>query len=287
MYLVGRFTNSFNNSMIDDLDILDEQQANVGPGLAANYWFRFLEFIFKDNFNFREKMSDHLKDVKERIMGKKNYFDLQSENISAHYKFIILLPSDCVVDKSGWEREGVFKHVPGYCPPTCEHQKFEGKYYVKHDIPVKLDNNTQSLHVHWIFRHEEDEEEFLQQSEHQRSTNNKEKILVVLDFPQLLKSAMGPRKGWEEHERPGARRKNLSLFRKMINSCIESKYMTNRLMMILMILQCLCLTVFRDDVVFLKYCNDEERREKLSVVIRRMILKREDLVSSSGSDSEA
>ena len=52
-------------------------------------------------------------------------------------------------------------------------------------------------------------------------------------------------------------------------------------------LQCLCLTVFRDDVVFLKYCNDEERREKLSVVIRRMILKREDLVSSSGSDSEA
>ena len=214
----------FHNT-VDDLEVLDDHQANVGPGLAANYWFSFLEYVMSNNI--RKALEEHCKELRERLMQSQN--EEQSFNLSVHPKLIIVLPSNCSIDKSKWEREeGVYKHIPGDCHPTCEEQKFEGKFSRNHDIPIKLEYKSQNVHMHWIFKYEEDEVEFEKCSNQERALNAKEKVLVALDFPQLLKSAMGPgpNKGWDE--KPAARSKNLKIFKKFISGCIDAKFLTCR-----------------------------------------------------------
>ena len=143
----------------------------------------------------------------------------------------------------------------------------------KHDIEITLDSRLRRrpcrFQVNWIFRKEEDELQFNKASEKEKSVDKKPKIFVVLDFPQVIKSAMGPNRGWDGQA--DKRRKNLKSFFNTMNSLLKlPKY-----------------SKYKNDVVFLKF---DKKKMHLSNYIR-YILARDNqndfiLVSDSYCDGE-
>ena len=77
----------------------------------------------------------------------------------------------------------------------------------------------------FVLENFEDEEEYAKASCEERKRNDKAKILITYDFPQLLQSVMGPGKGWEPTEKPLARRRNIEKFKKIIQETfIQTDY---------------------------------------------------------------
>ena len=256
-----RWGKCFQNSL-DDIQTLEQNKASVAPGLAANYWFSFMEDILNGKV-IQEHFPEYFKDTKERMKRKADEFSEQISNLSIFQKFIILLPSNCdnIITSDIHVTENVFTDVPG----LSSHES--------HEIICQVSaNSKKKLKIYWIFKNEDDEDEYHKSNILEKSRNSKPKIFVLVDFPQLLKSVMGPKKGWEEHERPGARRKNIKTFKRIVKNLIEGNFRQ-----------------YRNDIEFLEFENSPDRKEKLSSILRKMIKAREDAsyVSSSGSDSEA
>ena len=90
----------------------------------------------------------------------------------------------------------------------------------------------------------------------------------MLDFPQSLKSVLGPKKGWEL----GARKREVTRFKKFIRSLIDGNIDYRK---------------YRHDVLFLEFSSNGER-PPLSSLIREKIRRSEEeaYISSSGSDSD-
>ena len=160
----------------------------------------------------------------------------------------------------------IFDCVPEVCYGTneCSHK-------IEFELDVKMKRSPMKQTVHWIYADPKHE-----QGDVKDNSEHAEKIFVVFDFPQLLQSAMGPGRGWDEKDRPGARKKNIHSFKKTLKDLMD----------------CWEFKQFEKSVLFLQFPNRDDKNT-LSALIRKKIEKVEqesqDKVwsSSSGGESEA
>jgi len=232
---VGAFENS-----IEDMEILEESNAELGHGLAANYWFSFLIIAVKSDI--KQKMEEH-------------QISVQRQNYRSFKKLIIFLPDDChlqIGDEEQLKSENIWR-----CTELCD-----GSFDCKnsHNLQLGLkpgEKKTQT--VNWIY--EDPKYEKVEEENNKLKAN---KIFVIFDFPQLIKSAMGPERGWEENERPGARKRNINSFKKTVKNFVK----------------CNNTIRYEKDLLFLEFPNREPQNEKhrklLSAIIREKILEEEE-----------
>lgn len=269
-----RMFGAFENSL-EDMQILDESNAELGPGLAANYWFSFLKPALMADI--RQKMEENLRSV-QKLKVKVETDGTWKPQIGANYrnfdKFIIPLPDDChlkIRDERILKTENIFK-----CTELCD-----GTQDCDHDLEFKLEAGQKrkaiNQTVHWIYESPEHEAE-ADTPEKKEKKKNANKIFIIFDFPQLIQSAMGPDRGWGEQDRPGARRKNIHSFKKTLKS----------------LLNCNEYIQYEKDVLFLSFPNRERKeagdeRKPLSAVFREKILEEEsrERVYSSSSCTES
>ena len=141
------------SSSTEDINILECNRYDVGPGLASNFWFGFLEHAVKSNL--KEKMQEFTKDIKETMIGKSGEFNSQIENIRGYNKLILLLPTNCYRDKARdlAKDEKIFQHLPGYCREKCfgEGIKCPRKRFIEFSLAKHMRKDPATLNVYWIF----------------------------------------------------------------------------------------------------------------------------------------
>lgn len=273
-----RMFGAFENSL-EDMEILEESNAELGPGLAANYWFSFLKPALKADI--RMKLEENLRpvlDLKVEMEADGSWKPQVGANYRNFNKLIIPLPDDChlkIRDERILKSENIFK-----CTELCDGSE-DCKNNGAHDLKFKLEAGQKRAEinqtVYWIYESSEHEKE-ADTEEKKEIKKNANKIFVIFDFPQLLQSAMGPDRGWEEKNRPGARMKNIHSFKKTLKS----------------LLNCNEYIQYENDVMFLTFPNRErkeagDQKKPLSAILREKILEEEtqEMVYSSSSCSES
>lgn len=256
-----RMFGAFDNSL-EDMEILEESNAELGPGLAANYWFSFLKPALKADI--RTKMEENLRSMRKEGVGA-NYRNFP--------KLILPLPDDCnlnIRDEGNLKEENIFKDT-----------ELSDGIKVDNHLEFKMEAGERRNHirqtVYWIYESPEYEKE-ADSKEKIEKKKKANKIFIIFDFPQLLQSAMGPRRGWEEHNRPGARIKNIKSFEKTLKK----------------LLQCNDYIKYQKDVLFISFPNTErmedgDQKKPLSAIFRERILQeelRQEAVYSSSSCSD-
>lgn len=273
-----RMFGAFENSL-EDMEILEESNAELGPGLAANYWFSFLKPALKADISM--KMEENLRSVlslKVEMDSSGSWKPPVGANYRNFNKLIILLPDDChlkIRDERILKSENIFK-----CTELCNGTE-DCKNSGPHDLKFKLEGGQKRAEinqtVYWIYESSEHEKE-ADTAEKKEIKKNANKIFVIFDFPQILQSAMGPDRGWEEKNRAGARIKNIQSFKKTLKS----------------LLKCNEYIQYEKDVMFLTFPNRERKeavdeKKPLSAILREKILEEEtqEMVYSSSSCSES
>eukprot|EP00092_Neocalanus_flemingeri_P102634 GFUD01131276.1.p1 GENE.GFUD01131276.1~~GFUD01131276.1.p1 ORF type:complete len:369 (+),score=76.05 GFUD01131276.1:127-1107(+) len=110
---------------LDTQDILEESNALLGPGLAANYWFKLLKPLIEGKI--RRKVTDFLR-------------SLERTDIRSFNKLIILIPDNCQlrVTKGELELQNIFSL---------------GEIFFKTERPQVIEQS-----VYWIYESAKDEE---------------------------------------------------------------------------------------------------------------------------------
>jgi len=162
------------------------------------------------------------------------------------------------------DKECVFKHVPGLCHESVFKEDNRSQCPWPHKVNF---DDRMSSKVFWIFKDAEDENEFSRSSFQMKSINSKPKIFVILDFPQLIQSVMGPgeKKGFDKY--PEARKKNLKKFKDVVESLVDSNIREHR-----------------NEIAFLKIPKNTLRKQKISTLLREKIQKVELDAFASGKD---
>jgi len=192
------------DNILDDMEIFKDSNAELGPGLATNYWFGFLRVLVQseddqsDDANsgvgLRQKLRDYCF-TRMADAGDHECFD----------KIILLLPNTCDFQPENLQQvDNIYKGLPG-------------RESENHDIKFKYKEQTKSQTVYWIYKHQEDEQH------HQDTHIQATKIFFVFDFPTILRSAMGTgtAQNWNEETRKG----NISSFKRTLQclSCSIGK----------------------------------------------------------------
>jgi len=245
VYVGLRAFGAMDNSL-EDMQVLEEKNALLGPGLATNYWFSYLKWICTGEVSSSSGHKDLiLNDLKEALettkasteSGEEEYSDInrdglmlnkmarQGENFRVFPKLIILLPSRCWRPKdikTQDSSEGVFQ----YCDPSvlsdasrCNCSKGPCKCnhsYCSHDYQFRIESQQRrapiKATVHWIYENEEDEKT--------HPNPRAKKIFVMFDFPMLLQSAMGPGRDLEDNA--SARIRNIETFEETLRKFLAS-----------------------------------------------------------------
>ena len=259
----------FNNS-VEDMETLEQTNALLGPGLAANYWASFLMWALKADI--RQKMEETLCSMRMLMSANVEKDGTRNPQVGANYrsfdKFIILLPDDChlkIRDERILKQEFIFKEVP-----ELNDGASKCTFELEFELEAIQKRKPMKQTVYWIYESPEYEKE--SSGEDKEKKKNAKKILVLFDFPQLVQSAMGPDRGWDENDRPGARKKNIQAFKKTLKDLMNPAEYKQ----------------FERNVVFLQFPKREKK--PMSAVIREKIKEVEDervCSSSSGAESEA
>lgn len=244
IWFILRYQRCFDSSF-ESIEILEENRSMVATVLAANSWFSFYEKLLhseSEGQNLFSKFTEHIKDTNERCLERS--MDLQMQLVDSFNKLIILLPRNCEVEIK--EDEGIF-------------------------TSSELRNNKKTQKVYWIYRESSEEEAFFNGLGRMKQSDRCGKIFVMLDFPHVLKSVLGPgeKKGFDTH--PEARRRNLKKFRKVIKGFIEAHYRQHR-----------------NDVLFLEFPGHRDRSYRLSYYVRAEFMRHQEqqTYASSSSDSD-
>jgi len=226
------------NHVMDDMEIFKDNNAELGPGLATNYWFGFLRVLVQseddqsDNsmdddrvsvsgVGLRQKLREYVTN-RMGVGGDHEYFD----------KIILLLPNSCEFQPETLQQvEHIYKGLP------------KGNT-LNSDVKFKYKEMTKSQTVHWIYKDKEDEQQ------HPNVDEDASKIFFVFDFPTILRSAMGPGtdQNWSEETRKG----NISSFKRTLQSLTCSVGKTRSLS-------------------FMDYKSDFEERQPLSFLLRNLM----------------
>ena len=188
----------------------DEHGASVGPGLAITYMYGFLNPVLnRISFNL-----------------EKSYLQQFGENNKTVNQMILLLPTDCELSPEMYHDEGVYK-----CPPTRGPPKFcssstseRSSCGLNHHLVIgRQQSYTEDISrtIYWIFQDSEDEQKF--RNGKLENPMKAGKIFLIMDFPSILWSAMGPKNerrfGWKNIDR----RRNMQLFEETIKENLDKE----------------------------------------------------------------
>jgi len=173
IWLCLRLTTSAYSLLYGDL-IFKEHNASIGQGLAINYWTAFLQPVLT-NFQYE------VRDLQERIESHFFHSKLRGLDFDLFNKLVILLPSSCSKDGRTNDRLFQLSDIDKTVFNTDEVTSIQ----FKTGKPCK---------ICWIYRNESDESLTYKQDSALRC----EKLFFISDFPTLLKSALGPNRGWED-----------------------------------------------------------------------------------------
>jgi len=234
---------------VEDLEIIEDMNAELGPGLAANYWFSFLEPVM--TLNIKHKI--------EKLLESLGLED--SWNYEVFPKLLNLLPDDCDLDLRNEEMlqdEHIYKCLPGVC---------DGSGECCHDLECSLEPGerraTIKQPVYWIYK-----DPAYEQDKEKQQDNSAAKIFFIFDFPQLIKNSMGPGKGW--NDQPGAVTRNVNSFKRTLKSFLNGK-------------DAISFIPFSNK----EQTQIGEQRKTLSAVIREKVIQEEARIYSSSSASES
>ena len=289
VYVLLRIFGAMDNSL-EDMQVLEEKNALLGPGLATNYWFSFLKWLLvpvtlKDakgnKFENLQEACMHAQadtepqdDYKEDAVEDEQInpdgqmiarLALDGSDFRIFKKIIILLPSSCnlkISSVDALKAERVFIH----CAPdvdtkapkcTCDQVCSVTCHHVNcsHNFRFEVERVQRrppiKMTVHWIYEREEDEVR-----DQGQGKGDGRKIFVMFDFPMLLQSAMGP--GREMADKPAARAKNMDTFQDTVADFLASNDYSR----------------FRELVTFHPYKveGEEEDRRSLSAELRERVL---------------
>ena len=124
VWAVARMYNVFDHQL-DTQDIISDNNAVLGPGLAANYWWGILRYL----------LSRSIPTQLSELLTQCNI-----ENITYFNKLIILIPHNCQVT---WDNK---------------EQLEQEKIFYLGDLIIHTARHTVNQAVYWIYQSEEDEE---------------------------------------------------------------------------------------------------------------------------------
>jgi len=155
------------DNSVDDLDIFRESNAELGPGIATNYWFGFLKILLHSSED------NHIRTKIENYCFKNSY-----TNYESYGKIILFLQHDCNFnhDSNKMESEQIYKCLPEsqVClQKTCNH-----------DIEFRYGAQRKTMTVYWIYKDKENQ------------GPDGSRIFFLYDPVTNLRTAMGP--GTEE-----------------------------------------------------------------------------------------
>jgi len=141
------------DNMLEDLGMIS---ADLGPGLAINYWYGFLETVLKDN--------EDEDDIQTKL--RREFEGCPDRNLHIFYdKIILLLPSTCE-----------------YQPDNEVDQVHRSDRQIQFSYFNEGRFKEKSMYVHWIYDSDEQADNF---------QSRRRKIYFLSDFPTILQSAMG------------------------------------------------------------------------------------------------
>lgn len=188
VWCVLRWLDVFDNP-VDDIDVINNSNAALGPGLAYNYWNSLLKILL-------DKIEDKTREYENRMNERFNGNVVQAKS---HPRLLILLPNDCDFNQTetALSAEGVYTHDPDLCDMLgtlqCDHKvEFEVEASQRRD-PIKMN-------MHHII-----------------DDMSGEKIYIMFDFPQLLKGAMGPKRDCDRM----SRKQNLKSFQSTLENLLS------------------------------------------------------------------
>lgn len=177
------------DNSVDDLDIFRENNAELGPGIATNYWFGFLKVLLQSS-------DDNDNHIKTKI---ENYCDEIAYTTHECYgKVILFLQNDCNFnyDSERMESEQIYKCLPE--SQSC----FQGT--CNHDIEFRLGAQRKTMTVYWIYRDRESQD------------SSSVRIFFLYDPVTNLRTAMSPEAGWAWSDQ--GRRRNIQSFKETLDS---------------------------------------------------------------------
>merc|ERR1711892_291459 len=188
VWAILRMFGAFENSL-EDLEILEESNAELGPGLAANYWFSFLKPALRADI--QTKMEENLSSLRSLTDEMETDGEWKPQ-IGANYrnfnKLMIPLPDDChlkIRDERILKEENIFK-----CTELCDGTEDS----CQHNLEFRLEVGERRVSIkqtaYWIYESQEFEKE--------------------ADTPEK-----------KEKNRPGAREKNVRSFKKTLKSLLQ------------------------------------------------------------------
>jgi len=212
VWSIIRVTGVMDNA-VDDLKIFKERSAELGPGLATNYWFGFLQTVL---------LSDDVSDgdglnIREKLVEYHDQHHYPDQHLCSD-KIVILIQTNCDFHPDTLQAENVYK--------------------TDHDVVFNYRDQRKRLTVYWINATDDDDGQ---------------KLFFVFDFPQILKSSMGPGRGWGESRRPGARRNNIDTFRQTLSRLAKKKHKSRM-------------------ISYVKYNINDPDRKPLDQLIREALL---------------
>lgn len=157
---------------------------------------------------------------------EKSYLHQFGENNKTTNQIILLLPTDCQLSPEMYHEEGVYK-----CPPTRGPPSFCSSSTsactscgLNHHVVIgRQQSYTEDISrtIYWIFQESEDEQKFREGK--LENPMKAGKIFLIMDFPTILRSAMGPKNerrfGWKNIDR----RRNMQLFEETIKENLDNE----------------------------------------------------------------
>lgn len=161
------------DNSVDDLDIFRENNAELGPGIATNYWFGFLKILLQSSED------NHIRTKIENYCYKNTY-----TNHETYGKIILFLQNDCNFshDSKKMESEQIYKCLPesqACLQGTCNH-----------DIEFRSGVQRKTMTVYWIYKDKENQDP------------SSPRIFFLYDPVTNLRTAMGPETVEPANQRP-------------------------------------------------------------------------------------
>ncbi|XP_023337985.1 uncharacterized protein LOC111708755 [Eurytemora carolleeae] len=206
-------------------NIIEDQNAFPGSGLAVNYWDSFLNYILKEDLSWR--LAEEFGNDLDEYLTKKGIVDgIQGLHLTCCHQLVILLPLSCdKCDKTS--QEGLF--AMSELPTDYFHTEPSSRIKFR----TREGQADITLSLSWIYQQTADEEIYRVTGMH---VNEAEKIYFLSDFPSTLYSSFGPNKcrnrkdgktlNWSEKDR----KLNLDLFQSTINCLAKKQNINNKLM---------------------------------------------------------
>lgn len=273
VYFCLRTCGALDNSL-EDMQVLEEKNALLGPGLATNYWFSLVKWIIKgdvyqaqDFTRSTKSRFEDIYDVMDKVKKNTEDKEVSSEdedeeldnikpdglmmsriragtNFKIFPKIIILLPASCHLNirkQQALRADNVFLHCAEEV--TAEDPQCQCEDVCQKPCPHQHCCHDWRFQVEAVQRRPAIKQTVHWIYEHEEDerveSRNASKIFVMFDFPMLLQSAMGP--GREMADTPVARAKNVETFQTTLVSFLKSNDYLK----------------YRDLVTFHPYCQEE------------------------------